>query len=284
MGKRLDEVLSDVAISNDVEQEERSVLRHGSAALDTIREYSHGPQPNRWLAETRAPVRAPDRSVVGLVGITRDVTERLTTRQALGESEELLRKQKNMLNSILEGLAEGVVVTDQLGNFLLCNREAVRILGVDANALSVENWATVCELYESDNETPLTGANNPLMRAVAGDELTEVEVCVRKADQLRARVGVSATPLRNDDGVVVGGIGSLRDVTEQRDSEQPAAAVAEDGGGRPARRRRRARLQQPAHRDHELRRAAAARIAAAADAQATRGRQIRERRRAGRAR
>jgi two-component system, cell cycle sensor histidine kinase and response regulator CckA len=223
VGKRLHDVLSDSSVSNDVEREEHKVLRQGNAALDSIREYSRGAQPSRWLAETRAPVCAPDRSIVGLVGITRDVTDRLSTQQALRESEGLLRKQTSTLNAILEGLAEGVVVTDQLGNFLLCNREAERLLGADANALTVENWATVCELYESDNKTPLDGANNPLLRAVAGDELTEVEVCVRRAEELRARVCVSATPLRNDDGVVVGGIGLLRDVTVQRDLEQRLA-------------------------------------------------------------
>jgi two-component system cell cycle sensor histidine kinase/response regulator CckA len=221
LGKRLSDVLGESQLTRDIEAEEHAVLHQGSPALDTIRQYEFGSGESRWLAETRAPVRTPEHAVVGLVGITRDVSDRLAAQSALGESEELLRKQTGMLNSILEGLAEGVVVTDQLGNFLLVNREAQRILGADANALTIATWASVCELYDSENKTPLTATDNPLVRAIAGEDL--IEVCVRSGETLRARIGVSATPLKDSHGAVVGGIGLLRDVTEQRDMAQRLA-------------------------------------------------------------
>jgi two-component system, cell cycle sensor histidine kinase and response regulator CckA len=223
IGRRLQEVLTDQALTRDVAVEEKEVLRNGDASLDTIREYASGTGTSRRLAETRAPVRSPDRNIVGLVGITRDVTDRFDAQRAQSESEELLRKQTSMLNSILLGLAEGVVVTDQLGNFLLVNPEARRILGADANALTIATWASVCELYDCENKTPLTATDNPLVRAIAGEELTEIEVCVRSGERLMARIGVSATPLKDDDGAVIGGIGLLRDVTEQRDMVQRLA-------------------------------------------------------------
>ncbi len=220
LGKRLDEVLPDLRLAQDIQREERKVLRQGSAALDTIREYAHLEPDGRWLAETRAPVCSPDRSVVGLVGVTRDVTDRLQAQRALAESESLLQKQTTMLNAILEGLAEGVVVTDQQGNFLLCNREAVRILDVGANTLTVSNWVKICRVYEADNKTPILESTNSLAQAIAGVDLTEREMCLRTDDAVRARVAISATPLRNDRGVVIGGIGLLRDITEQREMEQ----------------------------------------------------------------
>src|SRR5262252_9517377 len=63
--------------------------------------------------------------------------------------ESLQQKQTTLLNSILKGLAEGVVVTDQQGNFLLCNPEAERVLGLNPNALNVANWVHLCGLYEA---------------------------------------------------------------------------------------------------------------------------------------
>ncbi|HKU38976.1 MAG TPA: response regulator [Polyangiales bacterium] len=146
--------------------------------------------------------------------------EQFQKSRQLATDRQLLHKQTAMLNAILEGLAEGVVVTDESGNFLLCNREAERLLGVGANTLSVLNWTTVCGLYEADNKTPIATENNPLAQAIAGAELTERELCVRSGDELRSRVMVSATPLHDESGEIVGGIGLLRDVTDQREMEQ----------------------------------------------------------------
>jgi two-component system, cell cycle sensor histidine kinase and response regulator CckA len=219
LGKRLHEIVPDPALSEDVEREEQAVLRRRSAALDTIREYPQPETTSRWLAETRAPINSPERTIVGLVGVARDVTDRLNAQRQLAESEDVLRKQTTILNAILEGLAEGVVVTDEQGNFLLCNREAERILGIGANALSVATWIKVCGLHEADNKVALTPDTNPLALALSGAELTERELCLRSGNELRARVSVTATPLHNEDGTVIGSIGLLRDVTRQREME-----------------------------------------------------------------
>ena len=63
----------------------------------------------------------------------------------------------------------------------------------------------------------------------------------------------SSTPIRDEDGSLVGFAKITRDITERREAQlalQEAQAQlrpdAEDGGARPAHRRRRARLQQPA--------------------------------------
>jgi two-component system cell cycle sensor histidine kinase/response regulator CckA len=219
LGRRLEEVVPDTMLHEAVQSEEESVLQNASAALDTIRTYGRLEQNARWLAETRAPVRSPEGEIVGLVGIARDVTDRLQAQRALAESEALLHKQTVLLNSILAGLAEGVVVTNQQGNFLLCNPEAQRLLGLNANALSVSNWVSLCGLYESDNKTPVTPGSDPLAQVISGAELTEAELCLRSHDSLRARVGVSATPLRDERGHIIGGIGLLRDLTEHREME-----------------------------------------------------------------
>lgn len=57
----------------------------------------------------------------------------LQAQRALADSESLLQEQTRLLNSIFVGLAEGVVVTDEQGNFLLCNHEAQRMLGLEAS-------------------------------------------------------------------------------------------------------------------------------------------------------
>jgi PAS domain S-box-containing protein len=92
-GKRLAEVAStaDVAAS---EGEERRIMTEGLPAQDVLREFNRA-GVKRWLSETKAPIRSPGGEVIGLVGIARDVTERVATQEAMRKLEQqLLQSQK----------------------------------------------------------------------------------------------------------------------------------------------------------------------------------------------
>ncbi|HTQ04830.1 MAG TPA: EAL domain-containing protein [Polyangiaceae bacterium] len=75
VGKRLSEVLADDPEVAAGELEERRLVEQGLPVLEVTR-----PQPKNgvvhWYSESKAPIRAPSGAIVGLVGISRDVTLR----------------------------------------------------------------------------------------------------------------------------------------------------------------------------------------------------------------
>src|SRR5438105_13031401 len=80
--------------------------------------------------------------------ILRDVTERkqaeaeLARRAAeLARSEQALRVQTRMFQSVLDSMDEGLVTADENGKFLLWNPAAEKILGMGAMCLSIQEWA-----------------------------------------------------------------------------------------------------------------------------------------------
>ncbi|MEO8904479.1 MAG: PAS domain-containing protein [Polyangiaceae bacterium] len=222
VGRRLSEILGSSEESEAAESEDRRVLSERRPLLDGVRQYQRAGR-GYFLSETKAPIRSKSGIALGVVGISRDVTERVTTSEALRESEALLQQQTRILNSILNGMGDGVVVTASDGRTLLFNQAATRLLGVTARDVPAEAWPRTYGLYLNDNVTLLPVEQNPLCRAMTGEALVQLELRVKNVVVTGAIVAVTATPLRDPSGTVTGAIALLRDVTQQRNLEQQLA-------------------------------------------------------------
>src|SRR5690606_38317237 len=75
-GKRLGELSGEPVEAEKTEAEERQIIREGIQVVDLIRDYGNG-TARRWFSETKAPVRDSSGEVIGLVGISRNVTDRI---------------------------------------------------------------------------------------------------------------------------------------------------------------------------------------------------------------
>ncbi len=136
---------------------------------------------------------------------------------ALEDSQARLRDQSRILKSIFDSMAEGVIVADPSGNCLLWNRAAERILGGAPRDVFPEDWPEEYGVFLPDREMPCPAGEFPLARAMRGEAITGCELFLRNESVPRGMwVSVSASPLRDDDGALQGGLAVLRDVTEQK--------------------------------------------------------------------
>ncbi len=134
IGRRLSEVLPGPE-STALEDAENRVLSERIPAEDALRADDRG-ETRRWFSDSRAPIRNATGQVIGLAGISRDVSGRVKTEEALRTSERRFREQSRVLNSVLSGMGEGTVVSDRGGQFLLFNRRAEQILGIGPRRVS----------------------------------------------------------------------------------------------------------------------------------------------------
>ena len=220
VGRRLSEFLG--AELDAGEDEERRILQQRKPMLDVVRRHSVAGR-TYFTSETKAPINGRSGQALGLVGITRDVTERVKTSEALRESEALLQQQTRILNSILDGMGDGVVVIGRDGRTLLINKEAGRVLGVPTRDVPAADWPEAYGLYLSDGSALLPLEMNPLQRAINGEPLVQLELRVKNSAVRGAIVAITATPLRDPSAEVIGVIALLRDVTQQRNLEQQLA-------------------------------------------------------------
>jgi PAS domain S-box-containing protein len=137
------------------------------------------------------------------------------------KAEEALRKQTEILQSILNSMSDGVVVVDETGKVLLDNPASDRIRGAPMEDIPLELWSKRYGCYLSDSVTPYSSEQLPLARAMRGEEVNDAEVILRHEKRPEGVVlSVNSRPLRDKHGVVRGGLSVFRDVTARKKVEE----------------------------------------------------------------
>jgi PAS domain S-box-containing protein len=177
------------------------------------------PGAGRFIEVTARPLKDSRGTLLGGVAVLRDITERKRIEIELAHSRESLEAQKIMLQSVLNSMVEGLVAADAQGKFILWNPAAEKIIGLGAADLSPEEWGAHYGTYLPDAVTPFPEEENPLRRAIGG-EVSSAEMFIRNPglDQ-GVWIESNGAPLRNKEGVVVGGVVAFRDITRRRADE-----------------------------------------------------------------
>jgi PAS domain S-box-containing protein len=166
------------------------------------------------IEDSAAPIVSESGETLGVVLVFRDVTENKT-------AEKETKGQKDLLELILASMSDGVVVADKNGKFLLFNPAAEEILGLGATDATPDQWADRSGVYHSDGLTAYGPNELPLARAIRGEATDSVEILVRHAGKPDgAFVSITGRPLRDERGVLRGGVVVMHDVTVQRHAEQ----------------------------------------------------------------
>jgi PAS domain S-box-containing protein len=179
------------------------------------------------------PVRNAEGSVVRWLGTNTDISERKKAEEDLTrlamelgqQAEELalsrqaLEAQQLMLQSVLNSMVEGLVAADEQGKFILWNPAAEKIVGLGAAHLSPEEWSAHYGTYLPDMVTPFPAEQTSMHLAIQG-VASSAELFIRHPGLSQGVwIESNGAPLRNKDGVVVGGVVAFRDITQRKADE-----------------------------------------------------------------
>jgi two-component system sensor histidine kinase/response regulator len=146
-----------------------------------------------------------------------ETTERGPHRRKLPEG--VMRppgENHGVLESVLAGMGDAVVVADAAGKFLLFNPEAERLLRMGRADVPPELWSAHYGCYLPDEVTPYPPADLPLARALRGEEVNGATLFVRHEGVPEGLwLSVNGRPLRDEAGNLAGGVIVMRDVTAQ---------------------------------------------------------------------
>jgi PAS domain S-box-containing protein len=136
-----------------------------------------------------------------------DITKRVEAAEALRLSEEKYR-------SIIENIEEGYFELDLKGNFNFFNNSLCKITGYTHEELRHTNYQKYSNQETSENMFKLF---NQVFRAKQPVSVADFEIIVQDGRTLQ--IDLSAAPIMDDTGQVIGFRGLLRDVSERRKAE-----------------------------------------------------------------
>lgn len=131
------------------------------------------------------------------------------------------REEGKTLRTILNSLAEGVIISDKDGKFLFFNHVAKKILGRGPKNVLRTDWTSVYGCYYPDKVTPYPSEQLPLARAIRGEKIANELLFIKNPRKPEGIfISVSASPLRDPSGSVLGGTIIFRDITEIKQHEE----------------------------------------------------------------
>jgi signal transduction histidine kinase/DNA-binding response OmpR family regulator/tetratricopeptide (TPR) repeat protein len=140
-----------------------------------------------------------------------------------------LARQTRILRSVLDGIGDSVLVSDEHGELLMCNPAAEALAGRGLTIGQRGNWQERFGLYEPDRVTPVPLSELPLGRARRGENVDKLELYMRRAGESVDEghwLSATARPLRDASGTVRGGVAIFSEVTARRRAEEAVRALA----------------------------------------------------------
>jgi len=193
-------------------------LRRGRRVDGAVIGYRSGDAAARWIRVNAQPIHGPDGGVVGSVGTFIDITEARNAAYAVRQEEEFLRV-------LLDTLDEGIVACDAQGRMTIFNPAARRLHGL-ADSVEPIGRVPASRMLRHPDGSPIDPEENPLLLAMSGEPVRDVEIILVPNDGDERKVRVNGQALVDEDGWKLGAVVAMHDVTEQKLNEERLADLA----------------------------------------------------------
>ena len=186
-------------------QDEQNIIRTGQ--LFSIEEKdTHHDRPDIWVSTIKLPLRDKEENIIGTFGISRDITERRSTEEAL--SKLFVRQE-----AILAAVPEIIMEVDNNKIYTWVNRHGLEFFGKDVIGKEASFY------FEGEQET--YKKVQPLFDGT--EDTFYLESWQRRYDGEKRLLAWWCQVLRDKDGNVTGALSSAQDITERKLAEDALA-------------------------------------------------------------
>lgn len=145
----------------------------------------------------------------------------LVHQQTRRQTQEALRRERDLLNRITQTGPAGILVVDRTGQITFVNPFAEQLLGMTGDEIRQRNY-NAPEWKATDFEgNAIPEDQLPFSRVMAADEpVFDVQHAIENPNGRRILLSINAAPLHDAFGQVEGVVATLQDITERVRAEQ----------------------------------------------------------------
>lgn len=171
----------------------------------------------RWLDTHAVPLRDFQNNIIGILGVTRDVTEHREVLEQLQAASKRAQEEKAKVDAIIAGMGDGISIQDTNFKILYQNEVHKSFVGEHVGEYcfqAYEKRSDVCEncpvdMAYKDGEIHTTERTAPNTRGLSYFEIT-------------------ASPLKDPTGKIIAGIEVVRDITDRKYAEIDRECLLEE--------------------------------------------------------
>jgi PAS domain S-box-containing protein len=217
VGKMDEDILSPEAAAQYY-AEEQEIIRTGRPIVDKeelVIDRVTGEK--MWTLTTKVPVRDARGEIVGLVGITRDIT-------AHKQSEDALAYEKYLLQTLMDTSPDHIYFKDIDSHFIRINRAQAERFNLSDPAQALGK--TDKDFFSEEHSRQALADEQKVIQS--GQPLVAIEEKETWPDGQETWVSSTKVPLRDSAGQIIGTFGISRDITERKQAQEVFARQAQE--------------------------------------------------------
>jgi PAS domain S-box-containing protein len=178
-----------------------------------------------WFKVHGRPIRNAAGQIVRWFGTALSIEGLKQAEAALREALATAEQRARVLDAVFDHVPEGItlaaapnVTIERISRYgqALAGKPASQLQGIGFDE-HVEHW----EIYEADGVTPACNENLPLSRATRSGDVVRNEILfLGRPDGSRIPILCNASPIRDSEGSITGGLVVWRDIAELQHTEQ----------------------------------------------------------------
>lgn len=192
-------------LSSKVQEEYKSIFKTGKPSKTEETSFFNG---GEVITETKKIPIFEESKVIKVITIMRDVTE-------LKRSEQVVRKTEQKLRNIIEHSNELYYVHDTNHILSYASPQSLQVLGYTPDEMMIE-WTRLA----TDNQINENGIELTLKALKTGEKQGLYLLELYKKDRSKVLLEIDESPLKDEQGNVIGIVGAARDVTERVKAEE----------------------------------------------------------------
>ena len=220
IGHSNDEIIDDPEQARQVTENDERVMARGRQEV-IEEELSVDGAPRTWLV-AKAPYRDENGDLLGMIGISRDITDRKRAHEAQRRLAATAEAQRAQLQAIVDRIVQGIVILDPDGTVRTMNPAALSLHGFRSigempprvDGLSLDF------VYQYPDGRPTLPSEWPAARSLRGEPVRNLELRGLNRRTGEQWVAVyNSTPVYDVGGALESVVITIQDITERKHAE-----------------------------------------------------------------